>query len=273
MPKSTPIVRFVVSALTSTAFVFASVAALAQSEGKTGGDGSAINLETPSVLPNHSLGGRLDVRAFGDAEGITYTTLGLRLGLNQGWEVGLRGVFADTTSRSLTGGGGAIRHGGSDIEALAKYKFPKSGRADIATYAGIALPNTPARKSSALTLGLTGEMPLGKNAYFTLNPRTVFLSGNTIIGFGLGLNVEIFPHLSFVGDYTPILSGDNTRNTTNGARSSHDVYGAALRYRSKEGRFQIDLGYTNAPGFTTGASLTPGLDGSGAFYLSISARR
>ena len=52
-----------------------------------------------------------------------------------------------------------------------------------------------------------------------------------------------------------------------------DVYGAAVRFGAADGRWNVDLGYANGTGSTTGFSLTPGLGGSGAFYIAFTARR
>jgi hypothetical protein len=85
--------------------------------------------------------------------------------------------------------------------------------------------------------------------------------------------VNLGGRVSLVGDYTPLLSGDNTRDTITGGLMRRDVYGVAIRFETADERFLLDLGYTNGVGSTTGFSLTPGLGGSGAFYLSVRARR
>ena len=59
----------------------------------------------------------------------------------------------------------------------------------------------------------------------------------------------------------------------NGNRKHRDVYGGALRFSSSNGRVALDVGYANGTGRTTGTSLTPGLGGSGAFYVSLRVSR
>ena len=251
--------------------VLLSGSAIAQ-QSDPGASGGLVNVESPSILPVHGYAARLDVRTFSGDENLTYTTLGVRLGLSQSWELGVRGLFADTNTFSLPNEG-TISHGGSDVEVLARYAVPNTGRTRLAGYAGFSMPNTPAQNGGVFTLGLADEIQLGNGAALVLNPRSVLLKSNAIVGFGAGLRVKLFDHFALVGDFTPIISGNNTRDAVTGSLSHRDIYGAALRYTIRDSRISVDLGVTNGTGFTTGASLTPGLGGCGAFYISISVSR
>lgn len=235
-----------------------------------------INLDGPGLLERGDVSGKLDLRAFGGGEDLLYTSLGVHLGLGHNWEGAVRGSFARRKNLPLPGGS-AIRHGGNDVELLARYRFfhadPTGSTPIVTGLVGVGLPSTPDRGSASLTLGLSAATSLKEYAVFTLNPRAIFLSNNTIFGLGFGAQVRIARGISLVGDYTPLLSGNNTRNTTNGARRSRDIYGAAVRFSSADARVSFDLGYTNGTGATTGFSLTPGLGGSGAFYFALTARR
>jgi hypothetical protein len=236
-----------------------------------------INLDAPGVLNKGAVDGRVDVRAFGGDEGLVYTSLGAGVGFGKGWEGVLRGAFAGRKTLALPGGGG-IRHGGSDIELQAKYAPQStfniaSHPVSVAGLIGVSFPSTPAIGDTHLTLGLSAGASIGNGSAVYVNPRAVLIADNTIFGLGLGARVRLKDQLALIGDYTPILSGSNTRDTTTGATKSRDVYGVAVRYLSTNDRYALDLGYTNGAGSTTGFALTPGLDGSGAFYIALTARR
>jgi hypothetical protein len=237
---------------------------------------SLINLDGPRLLERGMDAGRLDVRAFGGKEDLVYSSLSARVGLGHDWE---GAVWASVAGRKslLLPGGSAIRHGGSDVELLARYRFLREGLhrsgTSLTGLIGVALPDTPARTSAALTLGLSATNSPGRRVAFTLNPRVAFLDNNTLFGVGLGVQLRLGGRISLIGDYTPLLTGDNTRDTTSGALMHRDLYGVAIRYSAPEERLTLDLGFTNGTGATTGFSLTPGLGGSGAIYLAIGAHR
>ena len=88
-----------------------------------------------------------------------------------------------------------------------------------------------------------------------------------------GRDYQIVKGVSVVGDYTAILSGQNTRDTVTGSGMSRDVFGAALRLSSGSGAYTLDIGYTNGTGSTTAFGLTPGLGGSSAVYAALTVRR
>lgn len=250
--------------------------ACAQEEPAQPSSEQLIHLDTPGVLDKGQVRGRIDLRALGGDEDLVYTSLVVHLGVGRGWEGILRGSFADRKTLALPGGGG-IRHGGSDVELLAKYALKLAEGVDpqrIATSGliGVAFPSTPALGDAHLTLGLSAESPMGNGSAIFINPRAAFIANNTIIGIGVGARVRIGNRLSIVGDYTPIVSGDNTRDTTTGATKRRDVYGVAVRFSSGD-RISVDLGYANGVGSTTGFGLTSGLGGCGAFYIALTARR
>jgi len=232
----------------------------------------AINLDGPGVLDRGTTAGRIDVRAFGGREDLVYTSLGVRVGLGHDWEAAVRASIADRKSLLLPGGG-SIRHGGSDAEVFARCRFFHGGLStpepSLTGLIGFALPNTPARTAAAMTVGLSAATPTGRLAVFTLNPRVAFLEHNTLFGLGLGVHLKLGSGISFIGDYTALVAGDNTRDSATGALMSRDVYGVAIRYSTRQ--LSLDLGFTNGAGGTTGFSLTPGLGGSGALYFSIAA--
>ena len=235
-------------------------------------DPTLVNLDTPATLDKGLSATRLDVRVFGGDEGLTYASLGLHYGLGSGAEAIVRGSFAGRDRFALSSGGGAIRHGGTDVELVAKYRLP--GSANIAGLVGVGLPVTPAQNDVYLTLGLAVAARLGNGSAVYLNPRAVFIEDNPIVGIGLGARLRIGDRMSLLGDYTAVVDGDNTRDTTTGARKRHDVYGIALRVTPPNRALVFDIGYTNGTGATTGFGLTPGLGGgSGALYVSLASRR
>ena len=231
-------------------------------------DVKLVHLDTPITTAAGQWAGYFDVRSFAGNEDLVYATVGLHAGVGRNWELILRGAFADRKDFAL-GGGNSIRHGGNDLELAAKY----GGQHGIGGLIGVSFPGTPAQNTGAMTLGAMAATGAGRSATVYINPRAVFLDNNTICGIGIGARAKLSSSLSVIGDWTPIVSGDNTRDTTSGARRRSDLYGIAVRYTSTNGQFAFDLGYANGTGSTTGFGLTPGLGGDGAFYFSITARR
>lgn len=232
-----------------------------------------INVATPDILAPRQWGARADLRVFGGDENTTYFGLGVRYGLSNNWEVGIGSSMAQFENFTISGGGGTIRHGGTDVELAAKYNTHQTGVYGLSGQIGVGMPNTPAQKTAHITAGITGSMSAGSSLDFYVNPRTVLVTNNTIVGLGFGARVKITNQVSIVGDYTAIIGGANTIDTSTGNQRSHDVYGAALRYSTRHGSIGFDLGYTNGTGFTTGSSLTSGLGSSGAFYVALNLKR
>ena len=233
-------------------------------------DSQLVHLDTPAVLGRGLHAFRGDVRLFGGDEDLLYAGLALHYGFAEGLEGILRASFAERKQLGLPGGG-AIGHGGNDIELLAKWQ-PRNVR-NWAGLIGVSFPDTPAQGNAVLTLGATAATAAGSRVNLYFNPHALFLEDNAIVGLGVGAHVRVSDTITLVADFTPILTGENTRDTTTGARKRSDVYGVVLRFGSPNGRTTFDLGYGNGLGSTTGFGLTPGLGGSGAFYASVSWRR
>ena len=117
----------------------------AQSPPKQQRSGTALNLDSPSVLPRGSAAGRLGLRFFGGDEDLLYTSLGVHLGLGRGWEGVVRSSFANRRSLGLLSGS-SIRHGGSDVEIAARYggERPDSS-ASLSGLLGVSFASTPAQ--------------------------------------------------------------------------------------------------------------------------------
>jgi hypothetical protein len=235
--------------------------------------GRLATLETPGTVSSRQLEPAASVRFFNQPEGITYAGLSLRYGLRPNLEVGLRAETGAT--RSLATSGGTLRYGGQDVELFAKYDHGSYAGMRLGGLVGVSVPNTPAQNQAALTLGASATGSVARNLDLTLNPRAVFLDDNTIVGVGIGGVYRVTDKIHVVGDWTGIVSGDNTRSVVTGARKRGDLWGAALRLTAPSGtdRVELDLGYTNATGGTTGFSLTPGLGDSAAFYVALRVRR
>ncbi len=242
------------------------------SAGAQGVASGLVNISTPSIVAPQQIGFRADVRVFGGDEDTTYFGAGIRYGLSNNWELGIGTSMAQFQTYNIPGGG-AIRHGGSDIELSAKYSVKQTDKTAVSGEIGVGFPNTPAERSSHLTAGITGSMNMGSGIDLYINPRVAFITDNSLIGFGMGAKARLAHHISLIADYTPILSGANTIDATTGNQRSRDIYGAALRYITNNGSVAVDLGWTNGTGFTTGSSLTPGLGNSSAFYFSLNFKR
>jgi hypothetical protein len=234
--------------------------------------GGLINISTPDITAPKTFDFRADARIFGGDEDATYFGAGIRYGLSNNWEVGVGTSMAQFHTFNLPGGG-VVRHAGSDLEFSAKYSSKQSTRSALSAEVGVALPNTPAQNGANLTLGATGSLNLGGHVSVYANPRAVFVTDNTIVGLGLGAKARIAHHVWLIADYTPILTGANTIDIGSGTQRSHDIYGAALRFSTNGDNLNVDLGWTNGTGFTTGSSLTPGLGNSSAFYITLNFKR
>lgn len=235
-------------------------------------DSQLVHLDTPVVLEQGKWTGRVDVRAFGGDESTTYTSLAMHYGLRKDLEGILRGPFASPTTLNL-GGESALRHGGSDLEMAAKYRLHTSTTTPMALLAGVSWANTPAQSDVFLTLGLTSSSEIGSRITAYLCPRAVLVNSNTIVGIGLGARAKLTDTAAIVADYTPVVAGHNTRDTTTGDRMRRDVYGVALRLSSRNAAWSFDLGYANGTGSSTGFGLTPALGGIGGFYGAITYSR
>ena len=137
---------------------------------------------------------------------------------------------------------------------------------------GINFPDTAAQNDPVITLGVSGAFPLGKKATGYLNPKTVLLKDNTLLGLGIGVQARVSDTLLVLAEVTPLLTGNNTRstdNSENGKRERRAICGIGLRYAPANKPFGIDIGYATGTGRTTGSSLTPGLGGAGAFYAGL----
>jgi hypothetical protein len=245
-------------------------------------DTNLVHLDTPAVLAERQVAGRLDLRVFSDKEDITYVSAAAHYGLGRGWEVAARGAFGGRKTFALGGSGGGlgIRHGGGDVELLAKYRFPTPAAPPgpsrvlrVAGMVGVAFVDTPAQSDLVPTLGIAAAFPAGENVTLYANPRAVFLDDNTIFGIGVGARARLTNNLAVVGDVTWVVAGDNTRSVTTGERRRRDVFGIAVRYAAPDGATSFDLGYANGTGSTTGFALTPGLGNSGALYAALTFRR
>jgi hypothetical protein len=230
-----------------------------------------INLDTPATPARGVLTFRGDLRIFGAEEDLTYGTLQLGYGLRDNLQLMLRAGVAG--EKDFTGPGFTIRHGGTDVELLAKWRPPNYPYWALAL--GVSIPSTPAQNGVNLTTQLLYQRPLGSNVIVSFVPKAVFVKDNPIVGIGGGMSVRLNDMVEVVGDITGIVSGNNTRSVLTGDRIRGEVWGVALRFapRAASHGLTVDLGVTNGTGGTTGLSVTPGLSGSAAIYLSLTWRR
>jgi len=233
----------------------------------TASDPDLVTLTTPLVLDKGAGLGSVEFRGFGGDDGLFRTGVAAGYGLGDGWEIRLAGDFAKVAYDST----GSIRYGGSDGEFLVKYGIP--GMAAASIEAGESYSNTPAQPGRLSTvLGVSVGTAATKGVRLYANPKVVFLDRNSLFGLGLGAAIDLAPGVTLVGDWTPILSGENTLNASTAARERVQIYGVALRFAKVTPGLGLDLGYTNSTGQTTGFALTPGLGNSGAFYVRLTSR-
>jgi hypothetical protein len=232
-----------------------------------------VNLDGTGITAKGTLSAGIDYRSLNEPEGIPYTSLTFRWGLTRALEVGVRAVTG--TTRDFTAGNGAIvRHGGQDAEVYGKYAVGQFSGIHLALLGGASFADTPAQSTTYGTVSGVGEVKVHPRVTLFVNPRALFIKDNTIAGIGVGASVRISDRVHLIGDWTKIVTGDNTRSVSDGTRIRKDVWGAALRFTSGgEGiPVDFDIGWGNGTGSTTGFSLTPGLGNSSGFYFALHAR-
>lgn len=225
------------------------------------------NLDPNSVLKLGETDDHHSIRFFGGHENLTYATLSHRYGMAGNMEGMWRAVIAGTKSTPAAVGGN-IFFGGVDFEAALRYRLTSTVVGQI----GIATPFTPAQKSPILTLGLSTSKTLNDKLSLTVNPRAVLVRDNALVGFGMGFDLSLQSGLDFTAEYTPMLSGDNTRDVFDGKLMRRNLYTFAFNYQHAGSPSMVTFGITNATGGTTGFSLTPGLGGSSSVFISIRGR-
>jgi len=235
---------------------------------------ATVNLETPFTTSPRAVALHLGFRFLEGPESIAFSSVTLRYGISGNFEGALRGSIGATRDTPVTAGG-VISHGGNDLEIFGKYALQQSKRTNLAVLAGVSFPSTPAQNRAVATIGASASLLINDRMMLFLNPRTTLQDKNAIVGIGVGTETRIAGKLSLVGDWTGITSGLNTRDTANGNKIRRDIWGAALRWktRSDSSIVSLDLGYGNGTGSTTGFSLTPGLAGSSGFYIALAVRR
>lgn len=122
----------------------------------------------------------------------------------------------------------------------------------------MAQPATPARNTPCLTLSGSAAAYKAGGLEFTINPKAALFRHNSLIGIGMGVSSRVTEEWSLAADYTPLVAGDNTRDTADGSMIRRALYGVSVRYSGLKGGMTVDLGWTNATGGTTGAALTLG---------------
>jgi len=84
----------------------------------------------------------------------------------------------------------------------------------------------------------------------TFNPKAAFFGSDDILGTGFGLNFQPFTGVQFIGEVTPILTGNNRQT----------IWSTALRYIHPEWNAGIDLYATNGAGTYGVGGLIPQAD-------------
>lgn len=227
-----------------------------------------LNIDPSDIVPEGNTDSRFDLRYFGGHENLLYGSLGHRWGIGAGREGTVRLVLSSEKS-TPAGLGGTIRFGGVDFEAGVRAQLGQSG---VVGFVGISAPQTRAERAPVLSMSLAASRELGKGLSVAVNPRAVSIHNNAIVGVGIGAKTTQQGRVSISAEFTPILAGDNTRDVMTGDRIRRHLYGVALHYAIMNGNADFALGYTNATGGTTGFGLTPGLGGSGAFFIGLRAR-
>ncbi|MEZ0324435.1 MAG: hypothetical protein ACAH95_00890 [Fimbriimonas sp.] len=208
---------------------------------------------------------RLDGRFFKGDENNTYIGANLIYGLGDGLAIAINGGFAPKKTQMF--GLVGIRTGGNDFEVQAKYRIKEFP--GLALALGISAPSTPKQTNTFITGRATfgGEFK-GLSAYAGV--AGVFKSDANLAAITFGGESTPNNGFSIVGELNLIVSGNNTFDRS-GNLKRVSTYGLAARYRMPNDPTgtSIMIGWTNALGSTTGFSLSPGLNNSGALFLGV----
>ncbi len=224
--------------------------------------GRLINLDMPGQAAKGAVSFQMGTRVFRSVENRTYWQADMGYGLNDATTIQVRAGL--TGKATYAGDGFAIGHGGSDVEVLARFYAPKS-----AFTLGCSIPSTPGQNKPFLTAQGQLERTY-RGVTFVLSPKAV-LKQRPFIGIGGGISIDLAAGFSVIGDATALVVGHNTISPLTGDYAQTGIWGAGLRYNAKD--LAVDLGATNGLGCTSAMSLTPGLGGSTAYYVSITYRR
>jgi hypothetical protein len=233
-------------------------------------DQNLINLQTPTLLGDMRSSASLDLRYFGGYNKTPTGDFSLGYGICKYWEVDLAGSFSKWNSANL-GGGEQIRFGGTDEELSIRYQIPIE--VPVTLSVGESYTQTPAQPRRLATTfgGSVGYSPIPKIRLY-LNPKAVLLDHNGLVGISFGAAVDVAPNLTLMGDWTPLIAGENTFDTQTGGRSRGQIYSVGLRLSNLFPHGTLDVGVTNSSGITTGSSLTPSLGESPSLFARFTYR-
>ncbi len=234
--------------------------------------GVLVNLTTPEIVGFEQASARADLRSFAGADNTVYINGGLQYGIARNWQLGFAGSFSKFQTYAMPGGG-TLRYAGSDLELTGKYATKMSGKYSLSGQVGLSFPNTPAQKSTHLTLGASAGVSPVSNFNVYLNPRAVLITNNSLFGLGLGATFKMSSTVTWFAEYTQMLAGSNTIDINTGDLKTRGIYGVGVRYLVANHKISVDLGWTNGLGFTTGSSLTPGIGDSSAWYAAINFKQ
>jgi hypothetical protein len=229
-----------------------------------------INLKTPHTLKASEQSASVELRYEGGYEKTVRGDLGYSYGVTDHFEVDGTASLSKWNTET-TPGGTTVRSGGTDEELALKYKVDSV--IPVSAQVGLSYVHTPAQTDRlAATLGASAEYAPQPGLRFYANPRAVLLDKNSIVGFGLGASLRVVEGIDLIGDWTPILAGQNSIDTQTGTRSRGQLYSVGLRFRKFVPNGTLDVGVTNAVGSTTGDSLTPTVGDSPSLFVRASYR-
>lgn len=228
-----------------------------------------INTQTGLLPLKNSWEVRATGTFFGNDEKLGYFGLNGLYGLGNGWAVSFNGGFA--AEKTKTFGGLNVRTGGTDVELQAMYA-PAEWKGFMVA-AGVSKPSTPNQDEAFFTArGVYGYHFDGFDGY--LGASGVFREDSTLAAITVGVESKPSHGFSVLGEFNGVVTGDNTYNS-NGQTRRVSTYGVGVRYRKPESVDMMSflLAWTNGLGSTTGFSLTPGLNNSGALFVGVSFSR
>ncbi len=158
--------------------------------------------------------------------------------------------------RNFDGDEFTIRHGGTEVEALATYAFEEE---HVELSLGVSAPHTEARKNAMASWKLMAFAPedeglkLYGDAYGVAGKDSIsMVGGGALYRFSSGMMLDLSGAVC--------IMGNNTVNTSTGNNGRGGVYNVGLLFPIGE-KSQLGVSLTNQLGWTTGMSATPSLGG------------
>jgi len=209
-----------------------------------------INVDAATILPEHAIYAGAEARFVysGQVKGVPWDWLSLEA------------VATLSKEKSITTPWTTLCYGGDSYELRAKGRLYHNEKVCFSIMPGIEMSDTPAQHKQHATAQLLLTHYAASNTQLHFTPKWAFLHDNTIMGLGFGGEFRVHPKVRILGDITPIVMGDNTRDEHGYlARTVVWAFGVRINPCLRHDDWLVDISYGTGKGQTTSYELTPGI--------------